>query len=290
MWALGCVLHELVTLRVAFPDVWYIRQYASAEFELPAIEGPLIPEFLQHHLSGIILDLLNTNSKRRPKASDIKALCHSFCQVLGLSIAQTLLDVLTYPSYVEWKQLVANHPTDQEFLFELMTSFEAKREKSAFIAIRDILLHDVVLVNPRMQMDCGSCDVIICEYFAEKYLEKANYNGAIGAYENAIEKDPTNFWLWHNLCKVYLLQNDYDGAIAACKQGIAQLPSNWSPMMAMGTLYATVDNYKMAIDTYMQMNTDGCRQLSLWHNFLSGVELSHPIWNVDEVLIKYLKP
>jgi hypothetical protein len=57
MWALGCVLYELVTLRVAFFDDWCTRQYVSGDFELSPIEAPLIPQFLQIHLADNILDL-----------------------------------------------------------------------------------------------------------------------------------------------------------------------------------------------------------------------------------------
>jgi tetratricopeptide (TPR) repeat protein len=212
---------------------------------------------------------------------------NSFDQFLNLPIVQTLLDGSTHPSYAEWRKLVSNHPTDQEFLYELMNFYKRKREQSAFIAIRDMLRDDAI-VNPKSTIDSRSSDLIIGEYFAENYIEKGNYEGAIRAYENAIEDDPMSYWLWHKLCRAYVAQNAYDRAIAACRQGIAQFPGNWSPVMEMSNLCATKGDYKTAIDTYMQFTTSGGEE-SLWSNLLSEVDLIPLSPNMDEALVGFLK-
>jgi tetratricopeptide (TPR) repeat protein len=168
-----------------------------------------------------------------------------------------------------------------------MNLYKGKHDQIAFIAIRDMLRDDVI-VNPKKQIDSRSIDLIIGEHFAEKYIEKGNYEGAIRAYENAIEEDPMSYWLWHKLCKAYVAQNAYDRAIAACRQGIAQFPGNWSPVMEMSNLCATKGNYKTAIDTYMQLTTGG-REESLWSNLLPEVDLIPPSPNADEALVGFLK-
>lgn len=288
IWALGCVLYELTTLHAAFNDDWYIEQYSRCLFEPPPIETTLIPPFLQHHLSGTISDLLNKDSKSRPSAASIQVLCSSYSRILGLPVAQTLLDASTYPTYVKWKHLVSNSPTDQEFLYELMSDYKQKGETEMFLALRSVLLDDPA-VKKRKQTNSERVDLNVWQIFAEKFLEKENYTGAITAYENAIQEDPMNFWLWHGLCRTYLEIDDHDGAMAACKSGIARLPCNWSPTMELSNLAAMAGDYNVAINTYMRLETTNHPDSSLWHNLLSEVDLVHPSPNADEALISHVK-
>src|SRR5215471_7883687 len=56
--------------------------------------------------------------------------------------------------------------------------------------------------------------------------------------QGAINKEPLNYWLWHNLCGLYAAANNLDAAIHACKLGIETSSSNPSPLMELTNLYA----------------------------------------------------
>ena len=71
--------------------------------------------------------------------------------------------------------------------------------------------------------------------------------------QDAIDKEPLNYWLWHNLCRVYAATNNLDGAIHACELGIKKSDTNPSPLMELTNLYAAKGDYKAAITTGMQL-------------------------------------
>jgi tetratricopeptide (TPR) repeat protein len=73
-------------------------------------------------------------------------------------------------------------------------------------------------------------------------------------YQAAIKKDPMNYWLWHNCCKIHVSMNDLEGAIYACERGIKEFTSP-SPSMVLSNLYALKGNYDAAIKTYGQFYT-----------------------------------
>jgi tetratricopeptide (TPR) repeat protein len=84
-------------------------------------------------------------------------------------------------------------------------------------------------------------------------MPNGDYSQAIPMYQDAMKKDPMNYWLWYNLCRVYAASNDLDGAIHACELGIKKSTSNPSPLMALTNLYAAKGDYKAAINAGMRL-------------------------------------
>lgn len=72
-------------------------------------------------------------------------------------------------------------------------------------------------------------------------------------YKNAIEKEPFNYWLWHNLCKLLIQRDDLDEAIRTCQLGIETSEDNPSPLMELSNLYAAKGDYGTAIKTSMKL-------------------------------------
>jgi serine/threonine protein kinase len=70
---------------------------------------------------------------------------------------------------------------------------------------------------------------------------------SICMFQDAIEKEPLNYWLWHDLCRLYAAMNDLDGAIQACELGIKKYSAYPSPLMELTNLYAANGDYKGAI-------------------------------------------
>jgi tetratricopeptide (TPR) repeat protein len=72
---------------------------------------------------------------------------------------------------------------------------------------------------------------------------------SIRMLQDAIDKDPLNYWLWHDLCRLYAATNNLDGAILACELEIKKSGDNPSPLMELTNLYAAKGDYKAAIKT-----------------------------------------
>jgi serine/threonine protein kinase len=81
----------------------------------------------------------------------------------------------------------------------------------------------------------------------------SDYDQSIRMSQDAIDKEPLNYWLWHNLCRLYTETNNLDGAIHACEFGIKKSGANPSPLMELTNLYAAKGDYKAAITTGMQL-------------------------------------
>jgi tetratricopeptide (TPR) repeat protein len=76
---------------------------------------------------------------------------------------------------------------------------------------------------------------------------------SIQIWQDAIDKEPLNYWLWRDLCRGYASMNNLDGAILACQLGIKKSRANPSPLMELTNLYAAKGDYKAAIITGMQL-------------------------------------
>jgi len=81
-------------------------------------------------------------------------------------------------------------------------------------------------------------------------VDKLDKDLSIQMYQDAIDKEPFNYWLWHNLCRLYAVNHDLDGAIQACLLGIEKSTTNPSPRMELSSLYAAKGDYRNAVMIY----------------------------------------
>lgn len=88
---------------------------------------------------------------------------------------------------------------------------------------------------------------------AEVQIPNGDYDQAIQTYQEAIERDPMNYWVWYNICRIYLARNDLDGAINMCNLGLEKISINPSPLIQLINLYAAKGDYKNAIMTSMKL-------------------------------------
>ena len=77
----------------------------------------------------------------------------------------------------------------------------------------------------------------------------SNDDHRIRMLQDAIDKEPLNYWLWHNLCGLYCTMDNLDGAIHACELGIQKSRADPSPLMELTNLYAAKGDYKAATTT-----------------------------------------
>ena len=135
IWALGCVLHELSTGKVAFREDWTVRQYTFDTEPLP-ISFPSIPKFLEHHMSRNILHLLSKKWNDRPGASKVCEIFSSHCRFLKL-LRGWAPQLQWFPTYDEWTQLLNDAPdSSKDFLFQIADLFETNGRKDVAVRLR----------------------------------------------------------------------------------------------------------------------------------------------------------
>jgi serine/threonine protein kinase len=73
MWAVGCILYELVLRRRLFRDDWEVQQYASlgGEREISVGADSIPDERKREFILKVIKELLNVDPMRRPRAKDL---------------------------------------------------------------------------------------------------------------------------------------------------------------------------------------------------------------------------
>jgi serine/threonine protein kinase len=250
IWALGCILHELATGRVAFSEDWTVRQYALTDSDLP-ISIHSLPEFLQHQVVENIQHLIHRERTERPRASVVCQILRSYCQLLSLSCAEASIYSQSYPSYAEWTQLLNKYPNGEVFLYQLTDVFEKKEEQTVAMAIRQELIQNEASRRYESQ---GERNFTLRECLADVYFEKSEYNLAAQQYEIAIKEDPENFWACHSFCRVHMALYDLDHAIAACQEKAAEFLDSLSIRLQLCIMYAAKEDYRTAIREYMELS------------------------------------
>jgi Alpha-kinase family/Protein kinase domain len=73
MWAIGCILYELVLCKRAFREDWFILKYVDAgqPFELLLTPEVISDDRKRWFLGKVIRELLDVDPKKRPKARDL---------------------------------------------------------------------------------------------------------------------------------------------------------------------------------------------------------------------------
>ena len=73
MWAVGCILYELIARRRAFASDWAVGQYGTSGTVYHVNIGlEIIPDPQKHKfISNTIQKLLDCSPKRRPRAADV---------------------------------------------------------------------------------------------------------------------------------------------------------------------------------------------------------------------------
>jgi serine/threonine protein kinase len=264
IWALGCVMFELVTFQRAFSEAWAIRRYSLDLNEIihVSFSVPSCPDFVQEHVSGNIHDLLNREANRRPRASEIRRIFSAYCQFLELFDAQDLaaamLNVHNPPLYKEWRALVRREPDDRELLYSLAEQYENKKEVNAATALRKALIEGDAKVKYNAALAKGRSKPPFSEFIADTYMERKDYGKALVAYGTAIAQEPFNFGLWFKLSRAHLVQNDVDVAMRACMEGASAYPTSPSPNLVLYCLYAVKYEYQNAVDIFYKFSLQ-CR-------------------------------
>lgn len=223
IWALGCILHELVTSKPTFRSDWEIRERYITEI-VPKISIPeLSSEFLRHQLRDNIQDLLHREPKERPRASDLRGIFQSYSLVLIPIIASVLPPTAPYPTYAEWKQMAlglckssvkdALPLFTKELLYRLAEFYQIRGEKETVIVfLKEILYRSpketeclrIIELTRKAQTDDGSLWVTALERVGDSLSESKMVVELIELYCAAIKQEPNRSSLRERLGDCYL--------------------------------------------------------------------------------------
>jgi serine/threonine protein kinase len=114
IWAIGCILFELITHHPLFEDDYAIWEIARSppgvelaylsKLELSNIE---VPETVRPHFSGCLRELLEKDAQKRPRALAVEAVFKSYCILWETSFAQIIDNAKLSPSHSEWSDLIS---------------------------------------------------------------------------------------------------------------------------------------------------------------------------------------
>lgn len=223
IWALGCILHELVTSKPTFRSDWEIRERYITEI-VPKISIPeLSSEFLRHQLHDNIQHLLHREPTERPRASDLRGIFQSYSLVLIPIIASVLPPTAPYPTYAEWKQIALglwkSSVKDvlplftKELLYQLAELYQIKGEKETVIVfLTEILSRSpneteflrIVELIRKAQTDDGGLWVTVLERVGDSLNERKMVVELIELYCAAIKQEPNRSSLRERLGDRYL--------------------------------------------------------------------------------------
>ena len=127
MWALGCILYELVFEKKAFTGDWEVFEYRATLSDFSKFPFPeLLPSWLQTHISNAVKELLHIEWERRPRSSDVHTLFSSYGHLLNISFVRTINDLPYAPDYYWWKNLVLVESAEARILVWLGQWYSAE--------------------------------------------------------------------------------------------------------------------------------------------------------------------
>lgn len=183
MWALGCILYELVATKKAFRDDWQARGYSLGQIPLPSL-----PDLASSWPSSAIVNLTRTMRRllevdwgQRPSAAKAADLFTHNRYNLETGLVTSLLT----ESYELWKLHVEQHPKTRHLPTRITKALGDNRA-------------DDVAIGGWWDLVCGNPTE---EYFADELREVYWRNGDV-----SLEFDG-----WKRLVKVHPAQHGFWG-------------------------------------------------------------------------------
>lgn len=236
IWALGCILYELATGTRAFETDFAIAEYlrgSALEFDLVSDS-----EFWQHHLHQNFAELLNKESKRRPRATSIRTLFSSYCRIFTYSFAPGLYACRSYPSYSKWKTMVNNHLHQPELLIRLADVYDGNGDHKIAIAILTEMVRRYTLtkgiwkeqsesVKPTDETDNTKEDMAVWWQLGYSLMVNTQYDAAIAVYKATAGRGPSRLSMSMRLAELHMMNGEKDGAIKEYRRAIHEQPANF---------------------------------------------------------------
>jgi serine/threonine protein kinase len=288
MWALGCLLFQVLTRQRIFREDFYALQYSNGRSDLPLPIPFQESEFWQHHISELIHDLLDVNPDARPSADDTHNLISSYCTLF--EVGPSSLDIFMseiFPSYSDCKNFFASVLSEPARMFEIAkwytitgnTGFSESLVKD-LISREEDRARRTALGPQRLQSTFE--DHTFWLDIPQFFVSNRQYSQAAFVYSSLLKRDPTNLelrkglarayalnkqyneaviiengrlagelWELKELCQKHLLDGDLDTAIQICRNRIRDFPNDVSASLFMSHLQVIGGKYSDAIKTQM---------------------------------------
>ena len=106
IWALGCILYELISENPAFSNDWAVYNYYHSKEDV-GIECRELPTVLQSYCSAILNTLLHRLPQERPSATYLHRLMKCYYFLSHESLACLLNDLQDHPTYSQLAEMIA---------------------------------------------------------------------------------------------------------------------------------------------------------------------------------------
>ena len=191
IWALGCIIYELATGRMAFCDDFAVKGSPDSTLQ---ISISLLPENHLTYLSDCVHEMLDRNPEQRPPISIVLALVKSYSILLDLQILQKSQLI---PSYHQWKELVGEKPRDvTAFFSDLVDWYHSGKQNDALIQLLTALAKRFPDIRK------------FREQLAKVYEEMGSWNMAIETWKDLVDKYPSDEALYGKLAYALLSHHD----------------------------------------------------------------------------------
>lgn len=239
IWALGCILYELVSYTKAFHSDLAVYEFRISGAVISIPGPPEWPPSLRSHLRHILNDLLAVDIRLRPSASDVARLFSSYQLLLKPSVVKVIEEVNLFPPFSQWQNIVKSTSTDRQLLLCLATLSEKNKHYDIAMRLRRSLVElysDVQLRNQLAEAQLksdqwGSAirvwsslvdhhpeDTDLQNRLSSAFQERAELSLAIDGWKELVNKHPTVTGLQKQLSKALELCGDLDTSIRTWKE------------------------------------------------------------------------
>lgn len=109
-----------------------------------------------------------------------------------------------------------------------------------------------------------STSVKAYQMMGDAYMKLAKYQEALYYYEKIKSLDSSNLFVYVNIGKAYAMQRKYQQAINSVQVTLSQRPQEENALVAMGEIYATQGNRKIASHYYQDAANLGNAKAKKW--------------------------
>ena len=139
IWALGCILYELVTGRKAFHTDHVLRRLESqSKLNVPV---SLLSKTFTSHFDECLHEILENDPQQRHTVSALGSLFDSYCLILYPSVPETSDDVESIPPYDIWKERIREDVQDrQRVLADAINWYEFNRGTESILRLLGVFI------------------------------------------------------------------------------------------------------------------------------------------------------
>lgn len=253
IWAIGCILFELVTAKVAFTGDWEVHEFAvsGSKIQLPPVP---FPKSFQNDVSTSVDAILRRDWRQRPDASHICSKFRAYIDQLTThpeSLSEVKLDPYeARPDdsevIADWKGLVKRNPNSLPLQKRLSDAYRKEGKLDLEIAVLERIVSKepssayykdmlTTAYDKRRKMQGWSDETESEEKHPEDWVVveskladlKVSPSDDIAYWKERVYQKPGDLDLQTSLVKAFRKQGDIEGEISTFNDLIRRFPSAW---------------------------------------------------------------